>query len=161
VPYYAFNDVFATMAYIGAGRLSDAAALIEDRRVWIVDAPHNISNVQMTADIGIPVCQALLDFGRGDHAAVVAGLLPIRSRINEFGGSHAQRDAVQRTLVQSALRSGATELAGALLSERLNVKPASSWNWRSKACLDNLLGNELAAVNADATATVLAASGDA
>ena len=82
----------------------------------------------MTATIGIPVCQAMVDFGRGEYGAVVDGLLPIRGRIAEFGGSHAQRDAVQRTLLVAALRSGRHDLARALASERVSLKPDSPWN---------------------------------
>jgi hypothetical protein len=111
----------------------------------------------MTAEVGIPVCQALVDFGRGDHAAVIEGLLPIRGRLAEFGGSHAQRDAVQRTLVESALRSGRVDLARALLSERLGVRPGSPWNWRRQARLASLLGDAEAAAGAEATAAGLAA----
>jgi hypothetical protein len=128
VPYYAFNDVFAVMAYVGAGRIGDAAALINDRKAWLRQADGTITNARMTRDIGIPVSQALVDYGSGRHDAVVEGLMPIRTRLAEFGGSHAQRDAVQRTLVESALLSGRLDVARALISERVGVKPASPWN---------------------------------
>jgi len=159
VPYYAFNDMFAVMSYVGAGRQSDAARLIVGRRAWLAAAPAASTNARMTAGIGIPVCQAILDFGRGDHHAVVDGLLPIRSRIGEIGGSHAQRDAIQRTLVESAIRSGQADIARALISERLSVKPGSPWNWRAQAGLDLLLGEAVAAANAEATASSLAKAG--
>jgi hypothetical protein len=140
VPYYAFNDMFAAMSFVGAGRIDRAQALVDSRRAWLRDAPPGVTNVRMTEQIGIPVCQAIVDFGRGDDDAVLEALMPIRARIGEFGGSHAQRDAVQRTLVVSALRSGRLDLARALLSERISVKPASPWNWRRKAQLDALAG---------------------
>jgi tetratricopeptide (TPR) repeat protein len=158
-PYYAFNDLFAVMAYVGAGRILDAERLIADRRAWLEDAPAHNTNARMTVSIGLPVCQAILDFGRGDHQAVVEGLLPIRLRINEFGGSHAQRDAVQRTLVESALRSGQLAIARTLISERLNVKPGSAWNWRSQAALARLLHDDASRAAANGTANALASSG--
>ena len=37
---------------------------------------------------------------------MLAELLPIRTRVHEFGGSHAQRDAVERTLLEAAIRAG-------------------------------------------------------
>jgi hypothetical protein len=157
IPHYAFNDVFAVMAYVGAGRLPLAASLVDSRRAWLAQAPAAITNARMTAEIGIPVCQALVDFGRGDHDAVIEGLLPIRGRLAALGGSHAQRDAVQRTLVESALRSGRVDLSRALLSERLGVKPGSPWNWRGQARLASLLGDDEAAAEAQATAAGLAA----
>ena len=156
-PYYAFNDMFAVMSYVGAGRLADAQALVDGRRAWADEASSAMTNTRMTAEIGIPVCQAIVDFGRGDHDAVVEGLAPIRGRIGDFGGSHAQRDAVQRTLVDSAILSGRTDLARALLSERISVKPGSPWNWRRQARLDALLGDPASAEADLATAVALAA----
>jgi len=134
-PYYAFNDMFAVMAYVGAGRIGDAKALIAARRAWVVDPPAGVTNVRMTREIGIGVCQAMVDFGMGNYAAVVQGLAPLRYRFAEFGGSHAQRDAIQQTLVEAAIRSGQRSLAQCLVSERIWVKPDSPWNQRRAAAL--------------------------
>ena len=60
----------------------------------------------MTAEIGLPSAQALVAFGRGQWSDVVATLVPIRRRLQLFGGSHAQRDVLQRTLLEAALRDG-------------------------------------------------------
>ena len=68
----------------------------------------------MTAEIGLPACRAVLAFVEDRHDDVVAELLPIRRVLQRFGGSHAQRDALQRTLLESALRAGRYELARAL-----------------------------------------------
>lgn len=133
IPHYAFNDMFAVMAYVGADRLADAQALVDARRHWLETAPAHITNVRMTREIGIPVCQAIVDYGRQDYSAVVDGLWPIRGDIASFGGSHAQRDAVQRTLLLAAMRSGRRDLARALASERINLKPDSPWNRRQVA----------------------------
>ena len=73
----------------------------------------------MTAEIGLPACRAVLAFVEDRHDDVIAELMPIRRILNRFGGSHAQRDALHRTLLESALRSGRYELARALTSERL------------------------------------------
>jgi hypothetical protein len=102
----------------------------------------------MTARVGLPVCQALLAFGRAEYDRVVDLLYPIRGRVNEFGGSHAQRDAVYKTLVEAALRGGRPALARALVSERLNVRPCSPYNWLKQAELARALGDEAAAVAA-------------
>jgi hypothetical protein len=135
-PHYAFNDMFAVMAYVGAGRIAEAEALIAARRAWVAEAPANVTNASMTRDIGIPVCQAMVDFGKGDYTAVVEGLAPLRYRFAEFGGSHAQRDAIQQTLVEAALRSEDVALARCLVSERIWVKPDSPWNQRRAAALE-------------------------
>jgi len=44
-------------------------------------------------------------------------------RSHRFGGSHAQRDILHRTLIEAALRAGRRPLAEALLAERLEIKP--------------------------------------
>ena len=44
--------------------------------------------------------------------------MPIRHHLNEFGGSHAQRDAVLRTLLEAAIRGTRYDLAEVVLGER-------------------------------------------
>lgn len=126
--HYAFNDVHAVMAYVGAGRLSDAERLIRDREMWLRDAGPGLSNVPMTAGIGLPVCRALVAYGQRRYADAVGLLLPLRHRFQDFGGSHAQRDALQKTLVEAALHAGHHELGRTLLSERLNLRSRCPYN---------------------------------
>ncbi|MFC4007330.1 hypothetical protein ACFOY2_08860, partial [Nonomuraea purpurea] len=101
-------------------------------------------------------CRAVVAFGRGDHTGVVDLLYPIRHRVNEFGGSHAQRDAVQRTLLESALRAGAWDVARVLVSERISVRPRSPYNWLKQAALADMLGNRAASAAARERADGLA-----
>jgi tetratricopeptide (TPR) repeat protein len=129
-PWYAFNDVHATLAYVGAGRLGDAERLVERMARYVNDAHGTAatrSNVAMTAEIGLPASQALVAYGKGDWSEVVARLAPIRRRLHHFGGSHAQRDVLQRTLLEAALRNGHVDLARGLLAERLAVRPTSAY----------------------------------
>jgi tetratricopeptide (TPR) repeat protein len=156
-PFYSFNDAHAVMAYVGSGQFVLAEGLIANRVEWLRTAHPGVSNHEMTARVGLPVCQALLAFGRGQYEQVVELLYPIRGRVNEFGGSHAQRDAVYKTLVEAALRSGRAPLARALVSERLNVRPCSPYNWLKQAEVARALGDEGAAVAAGRHAEALVA----
>lgn len=52
-------------------------------------------------------------------------LRPLRSIAHRFVGSHAQRDVIDLTLIEAAIRAGARNLAEALAAERLADKPAS------------------------------------
>ncbi|WP_329286114.1 tetratricopeptide repeat protein [Streptomyces sp. NBC_00691] len=141
-PFYAFNDVHAVMSFVGAGRLGEAARLVADRRRWLAEGgPDTVTNRRMTADIGLPVCEALVAHGEGEHATVVELLWPLRRRLHEFGGSHAQRDALQKTLLDSALRSGRHDRARVLISERIGLRPDSSYNWAARARLADALGD--------------------
>src|SRR5262249_5309879 len=49
---------------------------------------------------------------------------------NQFGGSHAQRDVIDWTLTEAALRGGLAPLAEALVPARLAPKPHSGLNRR-------------------------------
>lgn len=52
-------------------------------------------------------------------------LWPVRSIANRFGGSHAQRDVLDLTLIEAAIRGGDHATARAFTSERAARKPAS------------------------------------
>ena len=103
----------------------------------------------MTARIGLPVCRAIVASGRGRYRGAVEQLMPIRYNLNEFGGSHAQRDAVLRTLLEAALRGGQLELAERLVAERLTVKPGSPYNWLKRSQVVRAEGDEVAAGEAE------------
>jgi tetratricopeptide (TPR) repeat protein len=159
-PFYAFNDMHAVMSYVGSGQLGLAEKLIADRERWVAEPHPGVTNHDMTANVGIPVCKAILAFGKGEYARAFELLYPIRYRINEFGGSHAQRDAVQRTLLEAAIRSGKAELARTLVSERIGVKPHSPYNWLKAGQLAQSLGDEgSAAVAAQRARELVGASG--
>jgi len=162
--HYAFNDAHAVMAYVGAGRIADAEALIADRAKWAEVAPDSVTNAAMTTGVGLPVCRALVAFGRGRYADTVETLAPIRRHLNRFGGSHAQRDAIQKTLVEASLRAGRHDLARTLIGERVNLRPSSPYDRLKQAELADAVGRAADAATAREraathTATILTAWG--
>ena len=64
------------------------------------------TNGDMERQVGLPVVRAVAAFGRGDYADCTGLLMPIRYRAHAWGGSHAQRDIIHRTLIEAALRGG-------------------------------------------------------
>lgn len=128
--WYVFNDMHAAMAYVGAGRLDHARALVGRLRDYTNAPPTGVANAAMTAEVGLAVCEAILAFGEDRFADAVNTLAPIRRIVHRFGGSNAQRDAVARTLLEAAIRGGDQPLAEALISERLALKEASPYNRR-------------------------------
>lgn len=159
--HYAFNDMHAVMSHAGAGRLDKAEALINDRDAYLRAAPGSESNIMFTREVGLPVCRGILSFAKGRYDDVVELLLPIRRRINLFGGSHAQRDAVQRTLLEAALRAHRSDLSRLLVSERISLKPTSPYNWLAEARLLDDLGSSAEAEVATQRAFDLRAAADA
>src|SRR5258708_28494485 len=112
--FYPFNDMHAVMSYLGAGQLDRASDIVAALDDVVAHGDPAGTGWQMTSSVGLPVCRGLLHFGRGEYDAVIAELLPIRTRVHTFGGSHAQRDAVERTLLEAAIRAGRLALASAL-----------------------------------------------
>lgn len=123
--FYAFNDVHAMMAFVGAERWQTADAVLAAATNALDRAG---SNTAMTRVVGLPVCHALYAFGRGDYAATVDLLRPVRNIAARFGGSHAQRDLLDLTLIEAARRDGQNSLVRALAHERLALKPQSPLN---------------------------------
>lgn len=148
VPWYAFNDLHAVMALVGAGRVSEAERHVESLAGY-VHRNGSATNVMMTAAVGLPAARAIVRFAQGRHDDVVDTLVPIRRTIHRFGGSHAQRDVLARTLVESALQSGQLDMARALLSERLSLRDSSVYGWTKQAQLDRAGGRASDALAAE------------
>ena len=111
----AFDDVHAMMAYVGAGRDAESAATLTAMTA-ATQGPGD--NARVTADVGLPIGQALQAFGAGDFARTSDLLRNVRNHAARFGGSHAQRDVIDLTLIAAAERAGEASLARALRAER-------------------------------------------
>src|SRR5690606_33500084 len=117
---YAFNDLHAMMAFVGAGRPSEQQQVLDAQRAAIEGQGDN---VHFTREVGHPATLAVQAFGRGEYAQAVRLLRPIRSTAHRFGGSHAQRDVIDLTLIEAASRGGDEALAAALAAERAALRP--------------------------------------
>jgi hypothetical protein len=115
------------MAYLGAGR--DSAV---DR---IVAACRNGTAASDVAEWGqrtaVPLVEGFAAFWRGEYEAAADRLHGARFIANSFGGSHAQRDIIDWTLTEAAVRGRLSDLAEALANERLALKPHSPVNKNS------------------------------
>jgi hypothetical protein len=125
---YAFNDWHAAMAYIGAGRASELQAVLAAQDEAMA---RDDDNAAFTREVGAPATRALAAFGARDYSGCAALLRPIRHRAHRFGGSHAQRDLIDQTLFEAALRGGNQELAVGLAAERAALRPqgATTRRW--------------------------------
>jgi phage-related baseplate assembly protein len=108
----------------------------------------------MTAEIGLPACRAVIAHGEGRSADVVATLAPIRRRLQRFGGSHAQRDVLQRTLLDATIQAGEHDVARSLLDERITLRPSSVFGWDRRARLFASTGAASASTAAATTAAL-------
>ena len=122
---YPFNDWHAAMAYLGAGRVDKVDHLIRIYR----DSPDNQHEAARWAKAtGMPLIEGFKAFWQGRYTEAVEFLHTARFIVNTFGGSHAQRDIIDWTLTEAAIRGGLTETAKALAHERLALKPHSPIN---------------------------------
>ena len=64
--------------------------------------------------------------GAGNFGEAVRRLRPLRSYAHRFGGSHAQRDVIDLTLIEAARRGGDRALFAALAHERAARRPDSA-----------------------------------
>lgn len=120
---YAFNDMHAMMALAADGRPQAQQALLNAMQEA---KASGADNARFTADAGYAATRAMQAFIDGDHALCADLLRGIRSRAHRFGGSHAQRDLIDLTLMEAARRSGNQPLADALAHERAYVRPPSA-----------------------------------
>ena len=152
--HYAFNDAHAMMAFTGAGRTAEAKKLLAAMETRVAGGG---TNAMMTGDVGLPLAKAILAFDRGDFAAVVELLAPIRLVAHRFGGSHAQRDLVTLTLIEAAIRGGQGAFARGLTAERIDLKPKSPFSWLLAARAAEVAGAAETAEAARRRARTLAA----
>lgn len=121
---YAFNDWHAAMAWLGAGRMGDAQALETRLRTA---APASEA-ARWAAGTGADLVAGFVAFEQGRFDDAIETLWRARPIANHFGGSHAQRDVIDWTLTEAALRGGRQTVAEALARERLALRPNSGMN---------------------------------
>lgn len=133
--YYAFNDVHRVLALLAAGEIGAAEAWLARCAQRALDAGDaRRSNHQMAREVGLPLMRGLLALARGDADSAVDLMYPVRALAHGFGGSHAQRDLIDQTLLAAAAQGQRRAIGRALLNERLMAKPATplTRHWRER-----------------------------
>ena len=120
-----FTDMHAAMAELRSGQ----EALAERRLGWMREtAASDAEAAPLYRDVGIPLVEGLVAFHRGDYQQAVDLLHPLRFDLWQIGGSHAQRDIIDWTLTEAALRGGMRDVALSMAHERLGTRPRSAVN---------------------------------
>jgi tetratricopeptide (TPR) repeat protein len=122
-----FADIHAAMAELRSGR----EELVEQRLAAMRDTEASgLEAAPLYRTVGVPIVEGLAAFHRGHWAEAVELLLPVRFDLWQIGGSHAQRDVVDWTLTEAAIRAGQRDIALSLAHERLATRPRSAPNRR-------------------------------
>ncbi len=119
-PVYVFNDWHAVMTFGLAGDHARNDLVVAANRH--LTAPTNRGAAERA---GLALLEAFSAFADGRPDRAIDLLIDIRPRANAVGGSHAQRDIVDLTLIAAAARAGDDALARALVTERVARKPAA------------------------------------
>jgi tetratricopeptide (TPR) repeat protein len=122
-----FTDIHAAMAELRSGREPRVERRLKAMRET---AAGGLEAAGLYRTVGIPLVEGLAAFHRGAWVEAVELLLPIRFDLWQIGGSHAQRDVVDWTLTEAALRAGQRDIALSLAYERLGTRPRSAPNRR-------------------------------
>src|SRR5215472_17166673 len=122
-----FADIHAAMAELRSGE----ASAVERRLAWMREtAANGLEAAGLYRTVGIPVVEGLAAFHRSAWADAVELLLPVRVDLWQIGGSYAQRDVVNWTLTEAAVRAGQRDVALSLAHERLATRSRSAPNRR-------------------------------
>ncbi|MGC1505601.1 MAG: tetratricopeptide repeat protein [Sulfitobacter sp.] len=120
--YMAFTDIHAAMSFAATGRETEARSHIA---VLEAAARQNTDTGSAIRAAGLPLVRGFDAFGRGNYGDAKRHLAAARHNSHLIGGSIAQRDIINWTLVEAAIRDGDKSMAQALLAERTLMKPHS------------------------------------
>jgi tetratricopeptide (TPR) repeat protein len=120
-PTYIFNDWHAVMAFGLAGRVDlDEHLLSENRRLAVG------TNRAVAGRAGMALLEGFSSFAAGRFNRAIDLLTDVRSGAHAVGGSNAQRDVVDLTLIAAAARAGEHGLARQLVAERATRRPGTA-----------------------------------
>ena len=122
--HYTFNDVHALLPMLLADDLASAerwVARCAERAMAADDARRD--NHLVAREVGQPLARGLLAFAHGQADDSADLLYAARAQAQRLGGSHAQRDLIDQTLIAACARGSRQALGRALLNERVLAKP--------------------------------------
>uniref|UniRef100_A0A9J8A698 Tetratricopeptide repeat protein 38 n=1 Tax=Cyprinus carpio carpio TaxID=630221 RepID=A0A9J8A698_CYPCA len=97
-----FNDLHFLMVSLGSKETGTTQRLLESLQELAKDPAEN-HQLQIAERVGLPMCQALLEYDQGNYSQAVELLKPIKDRVVEIGGSDAQRDVFSQLLIHAAM----------------------------------------------------------
>ena len=118
-----FNDLHIALVAGLAGDRATEAKL--DASLGHYVEKNRGTNRDISAEVGRSLIGGIAAFSAGRFERVIELLLPIRYQIRRIGGSNAQRDLLNQTLIAAAINANRLPLARALLAERVALKPNS------------------------------------
>ncbi|MEM9332688.1 MAG: tetratricopeptide repeat protein [Pseudomonadota bacterium] len=113
----AFADLHYMMALCKAPQ-KDAASILLSNMNTSAEKKHHCEFSAAIKHPGVLAAQGLEAFRDNDFALAFECLAKARPKLQDIGGSHAQRDIFERLAIESAMRAGLPNQAKNLLQER-------------------------------------------
>jgi hypothetical protein len=110
-----------------------------DRRIVELETVHAAGKLAPGASLIVALHRGVQAFAQGDYEDAIRVLEPLLAEVVRIGGSHAQREVYEDTLIVACLRAGSAQKARALIDNRLHRRPSRRDEaWRLQA--DNAAG---------------------
>ena len=109
-----FRDAHAALAFAGSG---DEGAL--GRMMDRLRGAAEQGNI-LAGEVILPMVQGIAAFAEGNYSQAVQSLEPLAGQFVRIGGSHAQREVFEDTLLEAFLRAEQFDKAEEMLRERLS-----------------------------------------
>jgi len=131
-PGMAFVDANAALALAAAGDEVAFGRLIDGLRT--LDAQGHPT----AGCVVLPLVQGIWAFAQGAYDEAIERIEPIADQIVRIGGSNAQREVFEDTLLEAYLRAGRYAHAEAILRQRLGRRPSGrDFFWLGRAQIGN------------------------
>ena len=112
----AFNDLHCALAAARSPNPDDLGRF--RRSLDAYERQGSGHNRLVTAEVGRRFIDGAIAYAEGDCRRAIDAMLPVRFETFRIGGSHTQRDMINRTLIASAERAGDWALVQTLHDER-------------------------------------------
>ena len=112
-PGFLFGEVHAAFAYAACGDEAALARMMDGLRA-LGEKGHPIA-----ASLALPLVQGTAAFAAGDHAGALRLFEPVEAEMHRIGGSHAQWELFEETMVDCYLRLERYDDAIRLVRRRL------------------------------------------
>src|SRR5262249_5768229 len=112
-PGFLFGEVHAAFAYAACGNESALATMVDGLRAL------GAKGHPLAASVALPLVQGTAAFAAGDHAGALRHFEPVEAEMHRIGGSHAQWEIYEETMVQCYLVLERYDDAARLVRRRL------------------------------------------
>ena len=138
-PGAAFRDCHAALAFAGAGDAEATQRLVARLKT------QGDQGDDLSREMTLPIALGAAAFVAGDYAAAADLMEPTYPMLARIGGSHAQREVFEDTLLETYIRAGRYDAAKDMLDERLSRRSSvRDTYWLGRLEADAVQGNAAA-----------------